>query len=222
MVNMNNGGGLSAPKNISEASPEVREALRIYNKVYKPAQPEVIRYDFKPLDFIREYYYYEYEGKQYRLPYPKVKQLFYLVELCEKAEKDERAQLKANTTALYVLLNDNQDVLEGRKISYLRMAINIRLRRNYKALIAGFDGLMAECIAMLSFTPVSHSDYTPLGLLTIKDIIAGISTKLPVAPDVIMNWRIPAYAASLHYFDVTAAEEDNAIKQMQDKNNARK
>jgi hypothetical protein len=112
-----------------------------------------------------------------------------------------------------VLLNDNQDVIEGRKISYLRMALNIRLRRNYKALIAGFDGLMRECQAMLSFTPVSHSDYTPLGLLTLKDVIAGIACQFYQLPDKIMGLRVPAYAASLHYFDVKAAEEKNQIEQ---------
>ena len=181
-----------APEYLKAASKRLRARLLSD----KPKQS-----DYSIYDLLKENYWFTHKKRQYSIPYPKVKDFYYLSEIAQEED------FKNNLLALWLLYYSDDRIYEGFKIPIWRLWSGIIKIRKWKVKAEKLTELIEKTSELMNIAvkskPSGYEEY-----FADKDMIITIAVKMGCSVEDVLDWRVPKYAAILHNLDTISFVEE--------------
>ncbi len=157
--------------------------------------------DFTVHDLLTTNYWFTYKKKQYSIPFPKVKDFYYLSEIAQSED------FTNNLLALWLLYYTDNRIYEGYNIPIWRLWNGIFRIPKWKVKAGKLTDLIEKTSELMTFavksSPSGYEEY-----FTDKDMIIAIAVKMGCSVEDVLNWPVPKYAAILHNLDTISYVEE--------------
>lgn len=182
----------TAPEYVKAAHQRLRARLM--------SEIEVPQSDYSVHDLLTKNYWFTYKNKQYSIPFPKVKDFYYLAEISQKED------FKNNLLALWLLYHSDDRIYEGYDVPIWKLWSGIVRIPKWKIKAERLTELIEKTSELMSFAvkskPSGYERY-----FANKDMIIAIACKMGVSVEDVLNWPVPKYAAILHNLDTISFVE---------------